>query len=252
MTSTRRRNGFTLIELLVVLSIIAVLISLLLPTIKEARRLAGVMTCSSRLHQLGIGMAIYALEENNKYPEQVAVNPGYIWLDVYPIDHREALKRIANGQGADVYFCPLNTNAKPNDPRTWEMWGYTPTPSPYQDQFITHPDNLRHTVDYAMWFMTASTFEWDNSGNPDLNGDGVADPPIEPGHSQAAVVTDQAATNTAFGDTVAQPTLSGHSGNIIGIPFKESNVLYGDGRVETHGTPEHWVNRTGETWLGVY
>ena len=238
--------------MLVVISIIAVLIAILLPTMKEARRHMRVMICASRLHQLGIGMAIYALEENNKYPERVAVNPGYVWLDVYPLDHREALKRIANGQGYEVYFCPLNPAAKPNLPETWGVWNYTPTPSPYQDQFLTHPDNLRHTVDYAMWFMTASTFEWGNSGNPDLNGDGIADPPVDPGQSRAAVVADGAATNTAFGDTVALPTLSAHTGNIIGVPFKESNVLYGDGHVETHGTPVHWVNRAGETWLGVY
>ena len=91
MPHTRHRIAFTIIELLVVISIIAVLISILLPTMKEARRQVQVMTCASRLHQLGIGMAIYALEENNKYPEQVAVNPGYIWMDIYlPVDHREA------------------------------------------------------------------------------------------------------------------------------------------------------------------
>ena len=245
-------RAFTLIELLVVISIIAVLLSLLLPTMKEARRHVQVLTCTSRLHQMGIGLMIYALEQNNKYPEQVAINPGYIWLDVYPIDTREILKQIANGQGAEIYFCPVNTQPKPNKPETWGMWNYTPHPSPYQDQFITHPDNQRHTVDYMMWFMTASTFVWNNSGNPDINGDGISDPPIRPGDSDAAVVTDGAATNTAWGDTVAGTSLSAHTGNIVGVPFRESNVLYGDGHVETHGTPEHWVNRSGETWMGVY
>ncbi|HVS70224.1 MAG TPA: prepilin-type N-terminal cleavage/methylation domain-containing protein [Phycisphaerae bacterium] len=66
----RRRSGFTLIELLVVVAIIALLISILLPSLARARDQAKKTACASNLHQLGIALTTYAAEfENNLPPE---------------------------------------------------------------------------------------------------------------------------------------------------------------------------------------
>jgi prepilin-type N-terminal cleavage/methylation domain-containing protein/prepilin-type processing-associated H-X9-DG protein len=54
------RLGFTLIELLVVVAIIALLISILLPSLSKARAQARGTLCSSRIAQLGKAMCIYA------------------------------------------------------------------------------------------------------------------------------------------------------------------------------------------------
>lgn len=61
-------RALTLIELLVVIAIIAILAALLLPTLGGAKNAARTTQCASNLRQLGLGMAIYFGDNNNKYP----------------------------------------------------------------------------------------------------------------------------------------------------------------------------------------
>src|SRR5688500_12955383 len=64
----RAAEAFTLVELLVVIGIIAVLISLLLPTLGRAREHAGRSKCASNLRQIALGARLYANENGGKFP----------------------------------------------------------------------------------------------------------------------------------------------------------------------------------------
>jgi prepilin-type N-terminal cleavage/methylation domain-containing protein len=62
------RNAFTLIELMVVIAIIAVLVSILVPSLNEARDYAETASCQSNLHHIGVAMAQYITSNRNYFP----------------------------------------------------------------------------------------------------------------------------------------------------------------------------------------
>lgn len=63
-----KRNGFTLIELLVVIAIIAILAAILFPVFARARENARRASCQSNLKQLGLGVAQYSQDYDEKMP----------------------------------------------------------------------------------------------------------------------------------------------------------------------------------------
>ncbi len=61
----RRKQGFTLVELLVVVAIIALLVSILLPSLGAAKELARQVVCASSLRNLGLAVNFYTNENDD-------------------------------------------------------------------------------------------------------------------------------------------------------------------------------------------
>jgi len=89
MTSRQTRSAFTLIELLVVISIIALLVSILLPALSGARETAISIQCLNQLKGIGIAHQRYINDWNDYvapylYPtffEALSINSNEYYLD---------------------------------------------------------------------------------------------------------------------------------------------------------------------------
>ena len=67
----RRKNAFTLIELLVVISIIALLMSILMPTLNQVKNQAKTVMCQGRLREWGLLFKLYTDDYQGNF------NPGW-------------------------------------------------------------------------------------------------------------------------------------------------------------------------------
>lgn len=111
------RTGFTLIELLVTISIVAVLVGLLLPTLSHARSSAKSVATLADLKQVAISMELYIENSKGKYPFH---KPG----DFYLVGPPES---------------PLGLISSNQDP--WSLESLWPTlfhsVAPWRDNYVT-------------------------------------------------------------------------------------------------------------------
>ena len=82
LRSNPRHPAFSLVELLVVIAVVAILLSILIPTLRKARQAASRVSCAHNLKQIGLGMTMYLSDNDSTYPcatDPVSEDPVY-WL----------------------------------------------------------------------------------------------------------------------------------------------------------------------------
>jgi prepilin-type N-terminal cleavage/methylation domain-containing protein/prepilin-type processing-associated H-X9-DG protein len=155
-----RKKGFTLVELLVVISIIALLLSILMPALSKVRGQATKLVCTTRLKDLGTALGLYA----NDY--RGAVPPSY-WMNQAEIDSSYGDSATGSagidwswqGRLASYY----NKNRTPMDYKGESIYEFNVYRCPTQDYIAKLIKTLKSTGKTAVKTPLGTTFTLTNS-----------------------------------------------------------------------------------------
>jgi len=104
-----RLNGFTLVELLVVISIIALLVSILMPALSKAREQAVGLVCQTRFKDIGVMMHLYMMDHDDQMVSNSYVGGGgHRWPtrlgDYYNMHDTAAGNNVR--YNTEMFYCP--------------------------------------------------------------------------------------------------------------------------------------------------
>jgi prepilin-type N-terminal cleavage/methylation domain-containing protein len=209
-TGSRGRTAFTLIELLVVIAIIAILAALLLPALSRAKESAKRTSCLSNLHQLGLGINMYASDNLERLPtifRTASTFTGY-WLH-YGSEYKN-LGLLYAGKyitPPHSFYC-LSGAARPN-----EVLAYNGPQNEWTNSSVRSSYPVRYAIENVGGLNTVVT-EWkmqnyvtnvivsDFVGVADYQGGGIDVGYIYPVHQGKGY-------NRLFGDSHARWTKPG-------------------------------------------
>jgi prepilin-type N-terminal cleavage/methylation domain-containing protein/prepilin-type processing-associated H-X9-DG protein len=242
------KKGFTLVELLVVIGIIALLISILLPSLSRARETANRVKCGSNLRQIGQAMQLYANENQGNYPRTYYVNQaGSLTVDTTGNNETQPFRTGSgvknNNIGAAmflllrtqditsaVFVCP-SSNSEP------DSYQIPPVANrgnvQYQCNFSGANSSVNRNCSYSIQNMYATTtainagFRWTNT----LTADFAIMADINPGTAGNNNATLKNITTTSSAKQLQD------GGNSSNHQRQGQNVLYGDGHVDWSQTP---------------
>jgi len=253
MKRLNRTRAFTLVELLVVIGIIALLISILLPSLNRARETANRVKCSANLKSLGQALLLYANDNKGLYPRTVAqqgtqLSPtwGTCYSSTNPFRGAEGTERPWNDDitaaiflllnsaelTPEVFTCPSSPAEKwdfgggVNTSHNWCNWNGNADVNRYLSYSYQNPygDNAAVTAGYKL--------------NSSLGADFAVFADMNPGGSQTIEnMGSPSATDNVLAVTPTSNSREMAFGNSNNHAKSGQNVLYGDGHVDWRSDP---------------
>jgi prepilin-type N-terminal cleavage/methylation domain-containing protein/prepilin-type processing-associated H-X9-DG protein len=162
------RRAFTLIELLVVIAIIAILAAMLLPALSLAKQRAWTTGCNSNLHQIGLGLKMFADDNNELYPESGST---IYWGAIDPATRKAGwMEQIFPYVGStNAYNCPGNVQLPPAQQGPFNYFNGD------RAAYVT-VSNFAAAQNTAIRLPSAYVLSGDTGGIAGLSGGGMFDP----------------------------------------------------------------------------
>jgi prepilin-type N-terminal cleavage/methylation domain-containing protein/prepilin-type processing-associated H-X9-DG protein len=244
---SRKTKGFTLVELLVVIGIIALLISILLPSLNKARETANKAKCASNLHQLGLAILLYQQDNQQLYPKTIMdtiAAPLVTWGTggtapgtVDPFQSTTAGRETVNDVSASFFLLLRNEQLTPavfvcpsSNAEAWDFGGGSNSAQNWVNWNGTTGlgKNLSYSYENPFAGSTAISNGWQLK-NPDATYAICSD--INPGTSVPNT------TNNVTNIATNAPASVMRAGNSPNHQQDGQNVLFGDGHAEWESNP---------------